>query len=573
MKLLIIGSGAAGSTAAQFARKANMKAEITILGDEHYSEYSKCGLPYVFGGIIPDFEELIEFSTAWFQRFKIDLQLERDVYAIDTEKKIVKSLSLQGGDERAYEYDALIIATGARSWVPEIKGAYSSDGKLKEGVFTLRDMADAKQIMAWAKKSKRGMIAGSGLVGMEMAEALARMGIDTYVRLRTHMLTGMIDEDMAGIVQKNAELEGIKFLPRVTVSEIKGSDMMECVVLKNLDTGEETDYPMDLLIISAGSTARTEVAEKAGCKIGSTGGIVIDEKGQTSVKDIYAAGDVVEKHNLISGKKMLLALAGPANREGRVAGCNAAGGNMSFPGVIGTSIVGFNVLAGGIAVAGTGLTYEQALKEGFDADYTYTCDPQHVSYYPNPKYIFLQMIFDKSTGRVLGAFASGFEDVARKIDVIATAIYNNMTIDDLAYVDYCYAPGYGAAKDNVNIAAYVASNIKDREYGSISPEKFLELYTQNKDLQILDVRSAPEVKVEKINNSIHIYINDLRNNFDLLDKNREIYVYCEVGFRGYISTRILKQYGFKAYNIRGGIDATKRIYKRYDMENIITTNN
>jgi len=454
MKLLIIGSGAAGSTAAQFARKADMKAEITMLGDEHYSLYSKCGLPYVFGGIIPDFEELIEFTPAWFQRFKIDLQLERDVFAIDTEKKIVKSRSLQGGDERLHDYDALIIATGARSWVPEIKGAYSAEGSLKKGVFTLRSMDDAKQIMAWAKKSKRGMIAGSGLVGMEMAEALARMGMETFVRLRTHMLTGMIDEDMAGIVQKNAEMEGIHFIPRVTVSEIKGNDMMECVVLKNLDTGEETDYPMDLLIISAGSTARIEVAEKAGCKIGSTGGIVIDEKGQTSVKDIYAAGDCTEYPDIVTGEPCLIGLGSIGVKQGRVASVNAVGGDEEMPrGILNNRTTElFN-----LQVAAVGPTIRELKKAGITPVLGKAKGATLPPYYPGGKELNVKVMVNPEDGKIMAAQIVGEQEAHQRVNVFAIAILRGMTVTDFLQLETCYAPPAAPTFDCMTLAVDAAA--------------------------------------------------------------------------------------------------------------------
>jgi len=454
MKLLIIGSGAAGSTAAQFARKADMKAEITVLGDEHYSEYSKCGLPYVFGGIIPDFEELIEFSPAWFQRFKIDLQLKRDVYDIDTEKKIVKARSVQGDDEQEYSYDALIIATGARSWVPEIKGAYDEKGKLKKGVFTLRSMDDAKQIMDWAGKSKRGMIAGSGLVGMEMAEALARMGMDTYVRLRTHMLTGMIDEDMAGIVQKSAEAEGIHFIPRVTVSEIRGGDVMEGVVLKNLDTGEETEYPMDLLIISAGSRARIEVAEKAGCKIGTTGGIVIDKKGQTSVKDIYAAGDCTEYPDIVTGKPCLIGLGSIGVKQGRVASVNAVGGDEEMPrGILNNRTTElFN-----LEVAAVGPTINELKKAGITPVLGKAKGSTVPPYYPGGKEINVKVMINPEDGKIIAAQIVGEQEVHQRVNVFAIAILQGMTVKDFLQLETCYAPPAAPTFDCMTLAVDAAA--------------------------------------------------------------------------------------------------------------------
>jgi len=453
MKLLIIGSGAAGSTAAQFARKANMKAEITVLGNEHYSEYSKCGLPYVIGGIIPSFDELIEFPRSWFQHFKINLKLENEAYDIDTEGKIVKSISLKDGEEEEHQYDVLIIATGARSWVPEIEGAFLEGGRLKEGIFTLRTMDDAKQILQRVERGKRAMIVGSGFIGMEMAEALSRRGMKTYVRLRTHVLTGMIDEDMADIVQRSAEKHGISFIPRITVSEIGGEKKVEYVVLKNLDTGVESEYPTDLVIISAGSKARIKVAEKAKCQIGSTGGIVVDEKCKTSVKDIYAAGDCTEYPDFVTGKPCLIGLGSIGVKQGRIVGANAVGGEEEMPrGVLNNRTTELF----GLEVSAVGPTMRKLKEAGIEPIVGKFSGSTLPHYFPGKKGITAKVMADSKDGKIIAAQIVGEEEVHQRINVFATAIYNGMALEDFVRLETCYAPPAAPTFDCMTLAADAA---------------------------------------------------------------------------------------------------------------------
>ncbi len=453
MKLLIIGSGAAGSTAAQFARKTNRQAEITVLGNEHYSEYSKCGLPYVIGGIIPSFDDLIEFPPSWFQHFKINLKLENEVYDIDPEGKIVKSISLKDAEKEEHQYDALIVATGANSWIPEIKGAFLDEGRLKEGIFTLRTMDDAKQILKRVERGKRAMIVGSGSIGMEMAEALSRRGMKTYVRLRTHMLTGMIDEDMAAIVQRRVEEHGMHFIPRVTVSEISGEGRVEYVVLSNLDTEEETEYPADLVIISAGSKARVEVAEKAKCRIGSTGGIVVDKRCETSVKDIYAAGDCTEYPDFVTGKPSLIGLGSIGVKQGRVAGINAVGGKEEMPrGVLNNRTTELF----GLEISAVGPTMKELKRAGIEPIVGKFSGSTLPSYFPGKKAISVKVMAHPEDGKIIAAQIVGEEEVHQRINVFATAILRGMTLEEFMQLETCYAPPAAPTLDCMTLATDAA---------------------------------------------------------------------------------------------------------------------
>ena len=461
MKLLIIGSGAAGSTAAQLARKTNRQAEITVLGNESYSEYSKCGLPYVISGVIPSFDDLIEFPRSWFQRFKINLRLENEVYDIDPERKIVKSMSLKEGKKEEYQYDALIITTGASPWVPKAEGAFSKGGRLREGVFVLRTMDDARQILKRVEKGKKAMIVGSGSIGMEIAEALSHRGMEVYAsELKAYMLPSMVDEDMAAIVERRVEEHGIHFIPRVTVSEIGGKGEVKYVVLRNVDTKEDSVHPADLIVICVGNKARVEVAEKAKCRIGSTGGIAIDEKCRTSVGDIYAAGDCTEYLDFVTGKERPIGLGSIGVKQGRVAGVNAVGGEEEMAkGILNNRTTELFDLQ----ISAVGPTMEELEKARIElvvGKFSGTTLPH---YFPGAKVITVKVMTDSRDGKIVAAQIVGEEDVHQRINVFATAILKGMTLEDFMQLETCYAPPAAPTLDCMTLAVDAALTRRRRE--------------------------------------------------------------------------------------------------------------
>jgi NADH oxidase (H2O2-forming) len=453
MKLLIIGSGAAGLTAAQFARKTDRQAEITVLGNEGCGEYSKCGLPYVIGGVLPSLDDLIEFPVAWFQRFNIDVRPESEASDVDPEVKAVTAISLRDGGEEQYLYDVLLIATGASSWIPDVKGTFASGGELREGILALRTMGDARRILEQVQNGNRAMIVGSGLIGMEMAEALSLRGMRTYVRLRTHLLAGMVDEDMAAIVQNRAEQRGIHFIPRSTVSEIGGVRRMESVLLRNLDTGEESEYPVDLVIISAGSRPRVEIARKAGCRIGATGAIAVDERCMTSVNNVFAAGDCTEYPDLVTGRPVAIGLGSIGVRQGRVAGVNAAGGMGRLPrGVLNNRTTELF----GLEISAVGPTMKELRSAGIEAVVGKCNGWTLPDYFPGKKAITLKVMADLEHGRIVAAQIVGEEDVHQRINVFAAAILNGMTLEDFLGLETCYAPPAAPTLDPMTLAADAA---------------------------------------------------------------------------------------------------------------------
>jgi len=454
MRLVIIGSGAAGSTVAQFARKTNRQAEITVLGNEAYSEYSKCGLPYAISGVVPSFDDLIEFPRSWFQHFRINLKLKTEVYDVDPERKAVKSISLQDGRKEEHHYDVLIIATGASPWVPQIEGALLHNGTPKEGLFTLRTMDDARQIHQRVEKGKRAMIIGSGLIGMEMAEALSLRGMETYAsELMAHMLPGMIDEDIAAIVRRRAEEHGIPFIPRVTASKIGGEKKVEYVALKNLDTGEESEHPTDLVIISAGSKARVEIAKKAKCQLGSTGGIVVDKRCETSIKDIYAAGDCTEYPDFVTGKPSLIGLGSIGVKQGRVAGVNAAQGDEEMPpGILNNRTTELF----GLEISAVGPTIRELKKTGIEPVVGKSSGSTLPDYFPGKKAITVKVMADPQDGRIVAAQIVGEQDVHQRINVFAAAVLDGISLEEFMKLETCYAPPAAPTLDCMTLAVDAA---------------------------------------------------------------------------------------------------------------------
>jgi NADPH-dependent 2,4-dienoyl-CoA reductase/sulfur reductase-like enzyme len=453
MKLLIVGAGAGGCTAAQFARKADRTAEITVLTDESYGEYSKCGLPHAIAGVIPSFDDLIEYSPSWFQRFNIGLQLRTRAVDIDVARKRVRTRSAPSGEEADYEYDALIIATGASPWLPDTKGLFTNAGEVRDGVHVLRTMDQAKAISARMRQGERAMVVGSGSIGMEMAEAASLRGMETSVRLRTHVLTGMLDPDMANMVQERAEAHGIRFIPRSTLVEVGGRDRLEHVVLENLDTGEKTTYPVDLLLVSAGIMAEVALAQKAGCAIGSTGGITIDAGCRTSLPDIYAVGDCTEYPDFVTGEPTLVGLGSIVVKQGRVAGVNAAGGQDEMArGLLNNR----TTMLFGLQVTAVGPTLKDLSRAGIDAIIGKSTGWTVPDYYPGKKSLVVKVMAEPREGRIVAAQVVGEQDAAQRANVFAAAIYQEMTLREFMRLETCYAPAIAPTIDTMTSAVDAA---------------------------------------------------------------------------------------------------------------------
>ncbi len=415
-------------------------------------------------------------------------------------------------------------------------------------VRTVPDVDAIKEHIA-RQAPRTAVIIGGGYIGVELAEALVHCGLRTSVVEAEQRILPGFPAEMTLNIGRAMKKAGVQVLTDALVTRIAGEDGIARLTLRG---GQS--LAADMLFLATGVTPDAALAQDAGLSLGEWGGVLVNERMETSLPDIFAAGDLVEKKDRLTGKHRLLALAGPANREGRVAGCNAAGGDMRFPGVIGTAIVGF----GEQCAARTGLSLEEARAAGFDAACTFTENAHHADYYPNARYIFLQLVYEKSSGRVLGAAGSGSRGVARRIDVLATAIQAGLGVRDLEDLELCYAPPYGAAKDSVNMAGFVASNqLRGTGFG-ITPREFLFQPGQGVPRTLLDVRSPAEFRAGALEGAVHIPIDELRGRLGELDPGRPVEVYCAVGYRGYLAARILRQHGFEATNIMGGIFAVRR---------------
>lgn len=544
-KIVVIGGVAAGATAAAKARRVDENAEITIVEKGGNISYANCGLPYYLGGVIPMRKDILLHTPESFsKRFNANVFVNTKATFID--EKMKKVVLKSAGKESVIDYDKLIIAVGGTPVIPPVKGID------EVSCFFVRTVEDVDNILSVIEGKKSALVVGAGYIGVEVCEALYHLGISTtVVEIAGNILPGF-DPECSLKIAEEMKKNSINILLSTALKEVEqNGTKTKCL----FSDGTFKDF--DILFLCTGVRPDTSLAKTCGIKLGESGGILTDEYMQTSVKDIYAAGDAVEKFNPITGKYMLLPLAGPANREGRVAGCNAAGGEIKFPGAFGTSVVTF----GESVVARTGLSYKQAQNAGFEPDVVYLENAQHAEYFPGAKFMFFKLIYDKKSGRILGASASGSEGVSRRIDVISTAIYGKMSVFDLENLEFCYSPSQGSAKDIENLAGFVAGNqIKGSGYG-ITPDNFLEIYKGDWDFTLLDVRTKAEYRIYHLEGAINIYVNDLREHLDKVDSEKPVFVYCAVGFRGYLATKILRNRGFKAYNILGGIETVNRFKK------------
>lgn len=540
---MIIGGSAAGASAAAKARRCDETADITIIEKGPFISYASCGIPFYVGGDIKHKVDLIHFTPeSFFDRYKVNVIVNCNAESIDKVNKIV--YAKLGVRDVQFNYDILILSTGTENILPPIEGIE------KTNFFHMRTITDGEKIYKFIKEKnvKKAAIIGGGYIGIEAAEALYNCNIEVIVIEAMDMILSNYPKVFGKEIKKEMQRCALTIKVNTKVKKIEQIDKINRLYLDNDEIVE-----VDMIILATGVKPNIKLAKECGLKTDDTGGLMVNEFMRTSDSNIYAAGDAVSKNNIITGKRVLLPLAGPANREGRIAGCNSTGGNMKFPGVIGTSIVAFN----GLILAGCGITLEAALKEGFTADYVYIINPQHAQYYPGAENIFLEVVFDRKSGKILGAFAIGKQDIARRIDMIATAIYGGLCVDDIAYIDYCYAPPFGTPKDIVNIAGYVAGNVIRNELNCVNPEEVIN--NKISDVQILDVRNYDEVKDGSLKGAVNIPLGELRDRLDELDKNRPIVTFCSIGYRSYLAVKILQQNGFNVYNIKGGYNGLKKI--------------
>lgn len=444
MKIGVIGAVAAGTSAAAKARRTDKDAEIVIFEKGRDISYAGCGLPYYISGVIEGRDELLAFTASSFaEKYKVEVKTEHEVKEIDPDKKMIYYQDLAKGKEGGYEYDKLVIATGASAITPPFEGLDL------ENIFTLRSVesADKIKVAASRKDTKRAVIIGAGLIGLEMAEAFSELGIEvTVVELQDQVLPPF-SKEMAEIVAEHLREKGVDLILGDGIDHFEGSGSVEKVITAS---GKEVDT--DLALLSIGIKANSKLAQEAGVEVGETGAIKINEKMQTNIKDIYAAGDCAESTDLLTNKDVWLPLGSTANKQGRTAGENAAGGNAKHYGILKTGITKIYDLT----VATTGLTLEEAKNEDIDAVEVKIKARNHAGYYPGAEAINLKGVFDRENGVIVGAEVIGGNGSDKRIDVLATAIYNRMTADELFQVDLAYAPPYSNPKDPVAVLGMVA---------------------------------------------------------------------------------------------------------------------
>ncbi len=543
-KLIIIGGVAGGATAAARARRIAEEAEIILFEKGEYISFANCGLPYYVGKVIKKRKDLLVTTPESFRkRYHIDIRLFCEVIAIDRKKKRIAVQDLKTQETYWETYDKVILAPGAEPLRPPLEGINL------EGIYNLRNIPDSDRIKDHMDRQKpqSAVVVGGGFIGLEMVENLVQRGVQTTIVEMADQVILPLDPEMASMVRAHLEARGVvcKLGKRVMGFRRYGNRLLVSVE-------KDQDIECDMVILSIGVRPENRLAKEAGLAIGKTGGIKVDASMQTSDPDIYAVGDAVEVREFITGFPIISALAGPANKQGRIAADNALGRKEVFRGTMRTSIVRvFN-----LSVASCGLSEKTLRGYGLPCHASYTYSGSHASYYPGAETLVIKLLFSPGNGRVLGAQVIGKDGVDKRIDILATAIHGGMTVFDLEELELAYAPPFSSAKDPVNIAGFVASNLIKGDVENIYAQNLTGL--DPKKVVFLDLRSKGEIQQSgTIAGSKHIPLDNLRDQLKDLNKDMDHILFCAVGQRAYVGYRILTQRGFRAKNLSGGYETYK----------------
>ena len=555
MKVIIVGGVAGGASAAARLRRNNENAEIILIERGEFISYANCGLPYYIGGTIVDKEALtLQTPESFNARFNIDIRVLSEATKIDPDNKKITILDKKTGKSYEESYDKLVLSPGAEPITPKI------DGIDNDRVFTLRTIPDTYRIKEYidSKSPKSAVIVGGGYIGIEMAENLHDAGLDvTIVELADHVI-GAIDYDMACEVHNHIRKKGAKLILNDAVNAVEDGDSLTVKL-------NESSIETDIVILAVGVRPDTDFAKSAGIEVNDRGSIIVNERMQTSIPDIYAAGDAIEVMEFVTKTKSFIPLAGPANKQGRIIADHICGMDRKYTGTQGTSIL----KCFDLTVACTGINERAAKAHGIDYEKSFTYSASHASYYPNATDMSIKLLFEKGSGKILGAQIVGRDGVDKRCDVIATAIRANMTVFDLTELELSYAPPYSSAKDPVNMAGYVAENILNNRVKIFHWHDVNSIDSSKGTL--LDVRTPGEYEYGTIAGYESIELDELRRNLDKLDKSKPVYITCQLGLRGYIACRILTQSGFECYNLSGGYRLYNEIYNG-DEEKILEVN-
>lgn len=544
MKVVIVGGVAGGATAAARIRRLDEQAEIIVFERSGYISYANCGLPYYIGDTITDPEALtLQTPESFFSRFQITMKVRHEVTAIHAERNVVSVKNLETGAEFEERYDKLLLSPGAKPSLPPVPGTDI------DRLFTLRTVEDTFLIKDYInkKKPRSVILAGGGFISLELAENLRHLGMEVTIIQRPKQLMNPFDEDMASFIHSEMRSHGIRLLLGHTVEGFEETENGVRVLLK-----EEAPLSADMAVLAIGVSPDTRLAEMAGLKLGIKNSIIVNERMETSVPNIFAVGDAVQVKHFVSGEDSLISLAGPANKQGRIAADNICGKDSRYSGSQSSSIIKvFNMTA-----AVTGLNEKSAKKSGLSVDKVILSPMSHAGYYPGGKVMTMKVVFEKETYRLLGAQIVGYEGVDKRIDVLATAIRAGMKATDLNELDLAYAPPYSSAKDPVNMAGFMIENIASGQLKQFHLEDINDLPLDG-SVTLLDARTEGEFSRGHVTGFINIPVDQLRENMNKLPKDKPVYVMCQSGLRSYISCCILKGEGYDAYNFSGG-------YRFYD---------
>lgn len=539
MKVVIVGGVAAGATAAARLRRLDEQAEILIFERSGYISYANCGLPYYIGDVITDPEALtLQTPEQFFARFRVQVRVRHEVTALHPERKTVSVTDLATGRTFEESYDKLILAPGARPTQPRLPGVGL------ERVFTLRTVEDTFRIKEFIQKNKprSAVLAGGGFIGLELAENLRELGMEVTIVQRPKQLMNSFDADMAALIHAEMRRHGVQLALGSTVEGFASTNRGVEVLRK-----DEPSLQADMVVLAIGGTPDTALAKSAGLALGIKDSILVNDRMETSVPDVYAAGDAVQVRHAVTGQDALISLAGPANKQGRIIADNICGINSRYTGSQGSSVVKvFSMTA-----AATGVNEKNARNAGFDPEAVILSPMSHAGYYPGGRLMTMKLVYDRPTLRVLGAQIVGYEGVDKRIDVLATAIHAGMTAPQLKELDLAYAPPYSSAKDPVNMAGFMA---EDLDHGLVQQWRAEDEPALPRDgsVQLVDVRTQAEYAAGHIDGFINLPVDQLREHLEQLDKTKPVYLVCQSGLRSYIASRILKGSGFACSHLAGG---------------------
>ena len=539
MKIVIVGGVAGGATAAARIRRLNEQAEIVVFERSGYISYANCGLPYYIGDVITDPEELtLQTPESFFSRFRVNMKVRHEVTAIHPDRKTVSVKNLQTGEEFEESYDKLILSPGAKPTQPRLPGVGL------DKLFTLRTVEDTFRIKDYINKNnpKSAVLAGGGFIGLELAENLRELGMEVTIVQRPKQLMNPFDPDMASFIHNEMRKHGVKLALGHTVEGFAERNGGVDVLLK-----DEPPLHADMVILAIGVSPETTLAKDAGLELGIKGSIVVNDRMETSVSDIYAVGDAVQVKHFVTGQDALISLAGPANKQGRIVADNICGGDSRYAGSQGSSVIKiFDMTA-----ATTGINETNAKKGGLNVDTVILSPMSHAGYYPGGKVMTMKVVFEKETYRLLGAQLVGYEGVDKRIDVLATAIHAGMKATELKDLDLAYAPPYSSAKDPVNMAGFMIENIANgvlKQWHLADADKL----PRDGSVTLLDTRTVGEYSRGHIDGFTNIPVDELRERLGEIDRGKPVYVICQSGLRSYIACCILAGNGFECYNFSGG---------------------